>query len=241
MSEGKKFVSSFKHQRRARRASAAVTFLPHSFHTQPHVMGHSGIKGEGRSMQAKGSGLMPPPPAWWSEGFWVKAGQMSDSSQMCFYGDGGTHKWFGGAAQSRRRVWLSSNHKSHSHTHKRYWLSISQPGGVTRTESTRFKVKIKIKPTFIMWWLRVKCSVGFLLSWRVWHSPRGWWYAARKKATSILSHWNVETMESQAGELSEGCRAIWACQELHSAPPEEWDGYSALAARYTIRSSTSSC
>lgn len=29
-----------------------------------------------------------------------------------------------------------------------------------------------------------------------------------EKATSILSHRNVETMESQAGELSEGCRAI---------------------------------
>lgn len=29
-----------------------------------------------------------------------------------------------------------------------------------------------------------------------------------EKATSILSQWNVETMESQAGELSEGCRAI---------------------------------
>lgn len=28
-----------------------------------------------------------------------------------------------------------------------------------------------------------------------------------EKATSILSHWNVETMDSQAGELSEGYRA----------------------------------
>ena len=29
-----------------------------------------------------------------------------------------------------------------------------------------------------------------------------------EKVTSILSHWNAETMESQAGKLSEGCRAV---------------------------------
>lgn len=34
-----------------------------------------------------------------------------------------------------------------------------------------------------------------------------------QKSTSILSHWNVETMDGQAGELSEGYRAVESARD----------------------------
>lgn len=59
-----------------------------------------------------------------------------------------------------------------------------------------------------------------------------------KKATSIFSHWNVETMNSQAGELSEGYRALDSARnDTQYSQTGEKDGYCALTAKCTIQSS----
>lgn len=58
-----------------------------------------------------------------------------------------------------------------------------------------------------------------------------------EKATSILSHRNVETMESRAGELSEGCRAIEPARNSTQYSQRSRMDRVPLTAKYTIRSS----